>query len=73
MTALDASEARNTAGPVSSSGFNHLLAGVLAQMNWSKGCLLPSGWISRRGAGSKAVTLNIVLAVLGADVLGQHL
>ena len=23
--------------------------------------------------GSKAITLNVVLAVLGADVLGQHL
>ena len=28
----------------------HLAAGVFAMMNWSNGCLEPSGWISRSGA-----------------------
>ena len=37
VTALDASEARNTAGPINSSGSNQRPAGVLAQIKLSKG------------------------------------
>ena len=50
LTKLDASEARNTAVPCRSSAVPHLAAGVFAMMNWSNGCLEPSGWISRSGA-----------------------
>ena len=50
LTASDASEARNTAGPANSYGFNHLSAGVFATMNESNGCLDPSGCLSLNGA-----------------------
>ena len=45
-----ASDARNTAGPVNSSGSSQRPAGVLAQMNESNGWRLPSACGSRRGA-----------------------
>ena len=50
FTKLEASDARNTAGPPKSSAFPQRPAGVLLTINWSNGCLEPSGWISRRGA-----------------------
>ena len=50
LTAFEASDAKNTAGPPSSSGFNQRPAGVLEQMKLSNGCLLPSACGSLNGA-----------------------
>ena len=50
LTKSDASEARNTAGPMRSSVVPQRAAGVLETMNWSNGWRLPSGWRSRSGA-----------------------
>ena len=43
FTKFDASDAKNTAGPIRSSVLPHLAAGVFAIINWSNGCLEPSG------------------------------
>ena len=81
LTKLEASLARNTAGPTRSSVVPHRAAGVFAMMNWSNGWRLPSAWRSpqrrrlRRLDVSRpdAVALDVVFAVLAGNVLRQHL
>ena len=46
FTKSEASDARNTAGPLRSSTVPHLAAGVFAMMNWSNGWREPSASVN---------------------------